>query len=1497
MSKINAIRFINVNYNNDAIRINDECLYFKGDSTLISLENGGGKSVMIQMLMAPFVQKSFRDLADRKFSGYFRTPQPSFILVEWLLDGGAGYLLTGMMVRRNQHVDENNEDELEIFNFICEYKSQCEHDIYHLPVVEKDGRRTQLKSFADCRALFESFKKEKGVKFFLYDMNGNHQARNYFDKLKEYGINHKEWQTIIRTVNKEEGGLSKIFSECKDERRLIEKWLLPQIETKLNRENSLIATMQKQYEHYVRHYHEMEASIAQKEAIVQFQQDATVILEMAGVLKKAEDQSEEALKRVRQALLAIEALFGELAQRRQAISQTLESLVQKMADVTYAQLSVDYYARLAAHDELAAQLAAQKEQLEALEAEIAGLIKIEQIRNCQFLKNALDNERSEISKLEKQLEMAHSEAKNFSDELLRLGAQIKRYCREAEARAKAREEEALALETQAGQELEANAGQRQACEARLMAIKMRLGELSSLCSAYEAMEDAYFSGYGVVFETTLFQTRYTFPLELFSAHAAELESKNEELETTRSRKEAESANLRKEAALLERRIEDGQERLKQVEIDQSMHARELSDFERELDERRDILKYLDLDEEALFDTAKLAARSGLRITEHETEIARLEKELRELALRRERYEKGFLTLSDSLQAFFRRLEIPVVYGMEWLRTNPAPLEQKLALLERNRFLPYALLLEPGELTRLKESQEKVECFAPIPLISRESLQAESAPPKEPEESGLAFYTHLSTEIFDEEKCQAKLDEIASAAKKLETLCQERRKELDGYRERLTRLCGHKVSRENYANCQKVLARDSVLLEEVKAALASDRLALQKMRTDEAALQEEVKRLLLAKSALGKQISEFAELSRRYVSYREDSKEAEACNREFAACQKQQAALREARVKFEQNLQLARENRKAAEAEQQRLHNELEVTYDSYEDLEALDPDFDAVTAKGAYAAIVRTMETETSINISALEDELTRHRSSMASWSSELNKTMASSAISEEEIARSPITDNELELCKSEQTRLQKKKAEGQALLMDLTARTSQARARVEHLLEEIKQSCGCDQAMERQRLEAEGFLEQDFAYQLAELGRQKAKAQAELAATQKDEEGLRAIVANNESEFGSGGEEPCDLPPLPEYFALESLAITKITLFIKGKKEEYSQALATSHRERSALSQLVSTTCSQPVFDPIRRILPDLLALISQTSNLLQELPLKLNILASMAGKLDKDISKIDEEKDVLANIFYDYLERVNVQMNLIDNNSSIKIRDKARKTLQIKIPSWEENKDIYRHKIGDLMDSVRTLCLDELHAGRPVHDLVASRLTTRELYDKIVGIGNIAIDLIKVESQREVVIPWKSVTTNSGGEGFLSSFIVLSSLLSYMRHDDGDSFRAALSEGKTLIMDNPFGKTNASHLLKPLMEMAKKNNLQLICLTGLGGDSIYDRFDNIYVLNLIPAAESGVTFVRSTKEKGGNPSVLSLARLQVTDENSLISLFTDAIDLDTSGGSLSRA
>ena len=215
MSKINAVRLINVNYNNNAIRISDECFYFNGKSTLLSLRNGGGKSVLVQMMTAPFVHKRYRDAKDRPFAGYFTTARPSFILVEWVLDQGAGYVLTGMMVRRNQEISENNSEELDMINFISEYTEPCLQDIRHLPVVEKGKKEIVLKSFSACRQLFESYKRERGRKFFWYDMTNYAQSRQYFDKLKEYQIDYREWEMIIKKVNLKESGLSELFADCR----------------------------------------------------------------------------------------------------------------------------------------------------------------------------------------------------------------------------------------------------------------------------------------------------------------------------------------------------------------------------------------------------------------------------------------------------------------------------------------------------------------------------------------------------------------------------------------------------------------------------------------------------------------------------------------------------------------------------------------------------------------------------------------------------------------------------------------------------------------------------------------------------------------------------------------------------------------------------------------------------------------------------------------------------------------------------------------------------------------------------------------------------------------------------------------------------------------------------------------------------------------------------------------------------------------------------------
>ena len=49
---------------------------------------------------------------------------------------------------------------------------------------------------------------------------------------------------------------------------------------------------------------------------------------------------------------------------------------------------------------------------------------------------------------------------------------------------------------------------------------------------------------------------------------------------------------------------------------------------------------------------------------------------------------------------------------------------------------------------------------------------------------------------------------------------------------------------------------------------------------------------------------------------------------------------------------------------------------------------------------------------------------------------------------------------------------------------------------------------------------------------------------------------------------------------------------------------------------------------------------------------------------------------------------------------------------------------------------------------------------------------------------------------------------------------------------------MDNPFGKITSAHLLKPMFDIAKHFNVQLICLSDINKSDVINCFDNVIKL-----------------------------------------------------------
>ena len=67
-----------------------------------------------------------------------------------------------------------------------------------------------------------------------------------------------------------------------------------------------------------------------------------------------------------------------------------------------------------------------------------------------------------------------------------------------------------------------------------------------------------------------------------------------------------------------------------------------------------------------------------------------------------------------------------------------------------------------------------------------------------------------------------------------------------------------------------------------------------------------------------------------------------------------------------------------------------------------------------------------------------------------------------------------------------------------------------------------------------------------------------------------------------------------------------------------------------------------------------------------------------------------VEKEKEKIVELLEDYVREVHQNMDRIDANSTITIRERPVKMLKIQIPEWEENESLYQIRLQDLIDEV---------------------------------------------------------------------------------------------------------------------------------------------------------------------------------------------------------------
>ena len=1488
MSKINAVRFINLNYNNNAMKINDECMQFSGKSTLLSLRNGGGKTVLVQMMTAPFVHRGKQKTKDRPFESYFTTAKPSFILVEWLLDGGAGYVLTGLMVRKNQEISEEKTDALEMMAIISEYKEPCMQDIHHLPVVEQNEKTMKLKSYNSCRKLFEDYKKDKKLSFFCYDMSSPAQSRQYFYKLMEYQINYKEWETIIRKVNVKESGLSELFSDCRTEKELVEKWFLEAVESKLNKEENKVKNFQEILEKYAGKYKNIKEQLKRRDAIQKFKEAAEEIQINAEDFLVKEGEKIEQEKVIAAFIARLNVLYEEAEIERERQEEGRKKLQEELEFLKYEQLSCEFHEKNREkrnHASNREMIDLEKESLLRKQQKIQKKVHVFLCAKQQEMVNE-DKQEWEIRK--EKAAISRTKEENLEPERNRIGGQLSGYYEYRLSDNKEKQEAIKKQKLQIRKDISQQKDILNEYREKTKKITESKGSFRSLVRGYDNIEIKYNSNYKENLSRNILGVYEAGMLDI----KQEMYDKEQKKSIQENKEQKEKfENTTEEIHRTERAIEEKREKYFQKDSDIKQAEKEKKGYEQELEERKDILKYLELPEEKLFAREEILHKAKIKMQELSSRRRTLEK--KEDALQKEYkllVSGRVMELSDNLKEEFEKLDVPVVYGMEWLKKNGFTEKKNKEIVSQNPFLPYALILTRQELKKLSERNGETYTSFPIPIIERENLESIKLDRTQSfvKMQDIHFYILFNENLLDEEKMEIMIEQKQKDIADIRETMQICKNEYEDYFHRFDVIKRQAVTKENWDKIQKKLQKLEKEKEDIFQNIQQARDTKQSLKKNFEILQKTLRELEKKIESQAARQRAFKELRTAYAEYEENNKKLQEYEREEERLENRQHLTEEKISQLEENYRELSGQENSLFREEESIQNACQkfaaykeinrnvkagkllgvdstLRTDNNSGVKIIPSEAEVLKLEARYEAVTADISQE--LKELELEEEkaLTRYHKSFG----ELRELCQKYNLKNSEW-QNIIYDKREQLYQEAELEDYDKKIERKAnLLNEEDKKIGILNSQLEGILKQIVSECGKGNPLEEEKISQKDLesAKNQTKYQLSELERKIAFSEK---AIQKYRENLTALSEYNNFSADEEIHFEQDFKKMSE----KELRDFKGMLI-----RDYNDIIRCVQKCRETLAQTLNKIARQEAFQDAsyKTPLENMLKVCDDAAKVLRQLNITLESYDSLMKQLEVDISLVETEKKNVTELLEDYVQNIHKNLEKIGRNSTIKIREKSIKMLKVILPVWEDNEKLYSLRLSDFVDEITEEGIRLFENNENAQEYIGRKVTSKNLYDTVVGTGNVQIQLYKIEEQREQQISWNQVAKNSGGEGFLSAFVILSSLLDYMRKDDSDIFMDK-NEGKVLLMDNPFAQTNAEHLLKPLMNLADKTNTQLICLTGLGGESIYNRFDNIYVLNLIEAhLRNGIQYLRPEHKKGEEVKVETILPTHIEVEEML--------------------
>lgn len=1452
MSKISRIRILNLGYNHDTIKIDDETFDFGGESTLISLRNGGGKSVLVQMIMSQFVNKSFRDLGDRQFKSYFTSNRPTFIMTEWQLDNNITRFISGMMVRKNQKED-NDAEELEMYTFTGSYSAACCYDIDNIPVVKQEENRRILKGFVECRNLLDNISKDKNGDFRLYDMGSSYGRRQYFATLRQYQINNKEWESIIRKVNQKESGLSELFSNSKDEKELVVNWFLRPIEDKLNQEKNRIDEFRKLTFQFIEQYRSNQSKIEKKSLVEKYFEDTKPLKDdIDRYVALYEDKCEYTAKMAAY-VKKLNDTISDLTSGIEEKNNSLADIKNIINQIIYEKISYEIYHYYDSKEEVVSERTQQEAEITRLSYVNDKLARQKCVYDCNKLYLELKDIKTEKAEVEEKIDILLKDSENNRAEIEKIGHALYEHYSLAVKNSIQKNEINDNSISDTENALNKYINDKKDNEKIIRQKSTETGSLQNSVDSYNDAEEKFNTRFHCDIKRNILGLYEEGTLEV---RKKEFDEEKQEESNRLSRLYKKKNELDIKTKMLSQEEVDIAGKLSDVKHEISDQNNLLMDYEQQKSYRLRVIKYAGLKESDIDRTDIIINSLANKLQELEIDKKKLIMAQSGLEKQHEQLKEGkTIELPDNVINYCMQNDIRYVYGMEWLNKNSRKLDDKARLVENNPFIPYSVIMEKTAFERMRNIDEKLYTSFPIPIIIKEDLEKTTGTINGniTTYGNVHFFIMFNNRLLDKAELDKMLEEIQDRISNLTDKLQAKNNDIETYNKYRIGIEEQTFSMDAVASAKKKVSECN----EEEAQLKQRQAQIRSEKDSISAEYEENNRSIRSSENIitnyNIRSDEFDKSCEKYKLYnmnlkslirlQNELKELENKNRSFdneiATNRDELMNLKSKRAKLKEII-----DSNKIKTEEFKIYKENNCTES---DSNIVPEEYEA-----KYYALTKV--------VSDSFDEL----------NGRLKKLTVRVTTKEKDLAKKNykhIAEEEYKniYCSEEQYDQLEEQIKKNGVSLNAAIESNDKLAGVlaginkdiEYGFRRLNEQTGYKELLPKETIVDTEFdkrinlRKHDIGIIRKEIGNLEARKNelsGKLSGVSEYADVKIYVIQDKMSEIFND---------IPDLMTIEKTELDRYQADMRRKLSSIKEQLS---KEQNDISEMIRNIAGKNEYQDayFKKTFESLLVQVGNPQNLSKQYAINRATYESQLEKLIIDLANIDSEQKNVEEMFLEYIKNVNANIAMVDKNSTINVRGRNIKMLRIQVPDWESEKEHYKIQLHEFFERVVRHGIETIENNKNLAEYIGSIISTKNLYDDVIGIGNIKIKLYKIEAEKEVPISWAEVSSNSGGEGFLSAFVILTCLLSYMRRDENDLFSTA-EEGKVLIMDNPFAQTYSAHLLKPLMEMAKKTNTQLICLSGLGGDSIYNRFDNIYVLKLVDSnIRKGVQRVEGEHIKG---------------------------------------